>query len=361
MSLVFHCIAPYCMHWMMAMPALVGQQHLVKIRSPPAKLCDPYSQIPAISTECTKEKRRQVLVFGSRKASLLETWAASCSARQDFFSCHRLVKARRVHLMLWYGGDIFVWQLRPNVVAIQQALASLFDGWRVRPCMDIPTNLARTQDPPEHDTQPPAAKHTWADSEWPLTVCSSWCFTVDPVSFMSHYLYFLFPMCHMTVSSPALGSYLTICENVARGCTLWSRGSWLGGALVSALCFCWFLAHRFLYGIVVVFLFLLFVLPLPYQSLGDTKLSSCTLQGLWTDQLTTSRAVFFCCFVCCLFLCALFCFCFAVCFPVFALWQKNGLCIDPISSLLIAHGRQDWSCYRSNSLNLQNAIVFPVC
>ena len=31
---------------------------------------------------------------------------------------------------------------------------------------------------------------------------------------MSHYLYFLFPMCHMTVSSPALGSYLTICENV---------------------------------------------------------------------------------------------------------------------------------------------------
>ena len=37
------------------------------------------------------------------------------------------------------------------------------------------------------------------------------------------------------------------------------------------------------------------------------------------------------------------------------------LCIDPISSLLIAHGRQDWSCYGSNSLNLQNAIVFPVC
>ena len=37
------------------------------------------------------------------------------------------------------------------------------------------------------------------------------------------------------------------------------------------------------------------------------------------------------------------------------------LCIDPISTLLIAHGRQDWSCYGSNSLNLQNAIVFPVC
>ena len=45
-------------------------------------------------------------------------------------------------------------------------------------------------------------------------------FHVDPVSFMSHYLYFLFPMCHMTVSSPALGSYLTICENVARAAAL---------------------------------------------------------------------------------------------------------------------------------------------
>ena len=28
-----------------------------------------------------------------------------------------------------------------------------FDGWRVRPCLDIPTNLPRTQDPPEHDIQ----------------------------------------------------------------------------------------------------------------------------------------------------------------------------------------------------------------
>ena len=29
-----------------------------------------------------------------------------------------------------------------------------FDGWRVRPCLKIPTNLPRAQDPPEHDTQP---------------------------------------------------------------------------------------------------------------------------------------------------------------------------------------------------------------
>ena len=96
------------------------------------------------------------------------------------------------------------------------------------------------------------------------------------------------------------------------GCTLWSRGSWLGGALVSALCFCWFLAHRFLYGIVVVFLFLLFVLPQPYQPLGDTKLSSFFYIARtmnWSADHEPCCFVF-CCFVCCLFLCALFCFCF---------------------------------------------------
>ena len=147
------------------------------------------------------------------------------------------------------------------------------------------------------------------------------------------------------------------------GCTLWSRGSWLGGALVSALCFCWFLAHRFLYGIVVVFLFLLFVLPLPYQSLGDTKLSSwlyiARTMNWSADHLPC--CLVFCCFVCCLFLCALFCFCFGCLRSCFCTVTAQWLCIDPISSLLIAHGRQDWSCYRSNSLNLPNAIVFPVC
>ena len=30
------------------------------------------------------------------------------STRLDFFSCHRLVGARRVRLKWWYGGDIFV-------------------------------------------------------------------------------------------------------------------------------------------------------------------------------------------------------------------------------------------------------------
>ena len=35
--------------------------------------------------------------------------------------------------------------------------------WLVRPCMDIPTDLPRTQDPPEHDTQLPAATSPTAE------------------------------------------------------------------------------------------------------------------------------------------------------------------------------------------------------
>ena len=64
----------------------------------------------------------------------------------------------------------------------------------------------------------------------------------------------------------AFGSYPWICENVARAaCTLWSRGSWLGGALVSALCICCFLAHRLLYGTLwfVVSLLLYIAIPIP--------------------------------------------------------------------------------------------------
>jgi hypothetical protein len=39
-----------------------------------------------------------------------------------------------------------------------------FDGWRVRPCMKISTDLPRTRDPPERDTQRPAATTTTAES-----------------------------------------------------------------------------------------------------------------------------------------------------------------------------------------------------
>ena len=70
---------------------------------------------------------------------------------------------------------------------------------------------------------------------------------------------------HIHESVSKLPERLTLCDLEAP--------AWLGGALVSALCFCCFLAHRVLYGIFVVLLFR-FCFPLPYQSLGDTMLSS---------------------------------------------------------------------------------------
>ena len=133
----------------------------------------------------------------------------------------------------------------------------------------------------------------------------------------------------MTASLLAFGSYPWICENVARAaCTLWSRGSWLGGALVSGLCFCCFLAHRLLYGSFAVCCFAL-VFPCHTNPWGDTMLSSllARFNCLWTDQLTTGRVGF-----CCVFwvFVGVVVFLVFVCLPLcFARWQLNGLCIDP--------------------------------
>ena len=140
----------------------------------------------------------------------------------------------------------------------------------------------------------------------------------------------------MNASSLAYGSYPWICEHIARAArTLWSRGSWLGGALVSALCFCCFLAHRFLYGIVVVLLFgcLLYRCHTNPLVIQCYHLSRTLLMPMnWSaDHLP-------CCFLvsvlCCFSLFgSLVCFAFLL-FSLFAFcltrWQLNGLCIDPI-------------------------------
>ena len=64
-----------------------------------------------------------------------------------------------------------------------------------------------------------------------------------------------------------------ICENVVRAASTLSRGSKLGGASVSALCFCCFLAHRLLYGIFLICCSLLFYFAIPIPR-SDTMLSS---------------------------------------------------------------------------------------
>ena len=124
----------------------------------------------------------------------------------------------------------------------------------------------------------------------------------------------------MTVSSPALGSYLTICENVARAaalCDLEAPGGSLGFRIVLLLIpgsqiSVW---HSCGLSVFCCLFYLCHTNPLVIQSYH----LSCALQGLCTDQLTTSRAVLFFVVLFVVCSCALcFVFVFAVCFPVFA-------------------------------------------
>ena len=165
-----------------------------------------------------------------------------------------------------------------------------------------------------------------------------------------------------------------VCEHIARAArTLWSRGSWLGGALVSALCLCCFLAHRFLYGIVVVLLFVCLL----YRGHTNPLVIQCYhLFSYIADAyelISWSPAVFFlfwflfcvvflclvlwCVLFVCLFVC-LFC-CFRCLLSVLHGDSSMDYVSIQFSSLSNAHCLQDWCCHWSNSVNLQNAIVFP--
>ena len=82
-------------------------------------------------------------------------------------------------------------------------------------------------------------------------------------------------------------------------CAMWSRGSWLGGSLVSAWCFCASLA--FWYGLVIFW-----VLPFVFAAIpcrDDTMLSSLAWINPWTGTCHTLVLrfcfvlVFFACFV----------------------------------------------------------------
>ena len=201
------------------------------------------------------------------------------------------------------------------------------------------------------------------------------------------------------------------CQYILLSCGLHSVISRLlaGGALVSTLCFCCFLAHRFLYGILVFLLFrFVFVC---HTNLGDTMLSSPLVRQMsGTDQLITGRAGLWCLFWfgCFCWLCVFLGFCCL--FFCLARWKVHGLCIDPnlffcpsplpfggyaysrtsresnhhrqfvsavmndalpteprghldyvsiqFSSLLYAHSRYDWCCHCINSVNLQMQLSF---
>ena len=138
--------------------------------------------------------------------------------------------------------------------------------------------------------------------------------------------------CHMTASQLAFGSYPWICENVARAAgTLWSWGSWLGGALVSALCICCFLTHRFPYGTFVICVS--FMLPVSYQSLGwYNDIIYFVLQDAYELISWSPTVLFFGLLVLLCFL--LFCFVWffvSVLLPFcFCTVSANGLCTDPV-------------------------------
>ena len=89
---------------------------------------------------------------------------------------------------------------------------------------------------------------------------------------------------------------------------------------------------------------------------GDTMISSLLVRFrcVWTDQLITDRAGFWCAFVCFVWF-----WVFVVCFSVLHGDSTMDYVSIQFSSLLYAHCRHDWCCHCINSVNLQNAIVFP--
>ena len=205
----------------------------------------------------------------------------------------------------------------------------------------------------------------WVASERRYCFCR---FTLDP---FSHHVSLCsisnFPFATWQFHCWLLDCVEVICGNVARAaCTLWSRGSWLGGASVSTLCFCCFLAHRLLYGIFVICCSLLFYFAIPIPGVME-MLSSLLIRfrWLWTDQLITDRAVFGLCPVLFLVWLCGFCFAFALCFLfglcwflVLARWQLNGLRIDPTQFYFWCTLSILWCCHCINSRNLNMQLAF---
>jgi len=97
----------------------------------------------------------------------------------------------------------------------------------------------------------------------------------------------------------------------------------------------------------------LFALPLPYQSLGDTMLSSFSYIADAYELISWSPAVFFVCFV-------LFWFLFCVAFPCLVLWCVLFVCVFCCFRCLLSvlPGTAQWIMYRSNSVLFRMHIVY---
>ena len=150
---------------------------------------------------------------------------------------------------------------------------------------------------------------------------------------------------YVTVSLLVLGftGLVRIYARVA--CSVWSRGSWLGGALVSAQCCVAFFSHL-LYGGFFDLCFAPFCHLLSRHTNPLDNAKPLSLATVLSGPM--SLCLVFSCFGCGLVCFVLFCLgCFFVLFVGFFLfllasWRPIGLCTGPISALLLRPIYSTW-------------------
>ena len=196
-------------------------------------------------------------------------------------------------------------------------------------------------------------KHYWADSECALNTVDAVCLPLLTLVLFSPIVSPCFVF-HRSRCDPALPVFASSCVQVSRyaltACAMWSRGSWLGGSLVSAWYFVASLTRW--YGL-VVWLFLVCLL-LCHTNWDDTKLSPLALINPFTHELESVTSLFGlcgwflvlfgCCFLCFVCGCFLLLWCFAfVSFCAFVLssWQCTGLRIGPLPVHFWGHSTAD--------------------
>jgi len=132
------------------------------------------------------------------------------------------------------------------------------------------------------------------------------------------------------------------------GCSLWSRGSWLGGSLVSALSFFAFCTLLVAHGVFVDFSLLSCIMGLRHMT---HKLSSACAEMILRYHLLSQQFFFthdwnlsrHCCVVVCF--CVFFMVCFFLCF-VFVLFLLLVLCV---SVLIFRTWQGNRTMYRSST------------
>ena len=120
---------------------------------------------------------------------------------------------------------------------------------------------------------------------------------------------------------------VTICELLClMACAMWSRGSWLGGSLVSAWCFCCF-AHLLVWPCDFVFRLFCFCCHTLSRWYNVITLA---LISPWTGTCHTSVWLFCFGLLCFVLVVWVFCFGFCCCFWFLMTSWQTGLCTGPL-------------------------------